>query len=62
MESALADCERRFGPRAKILDHPFIGPLTRPMSGASFTGFMGGITQNKFASAPPFRSKREDRR
>jgi hypothetical protein len=28
MESALADCERRFGPRAKILDHPFIGPLT----------------------------------
>jgi hypothetical protein len=28
MESGLTDCERRFGPRAKIMDHPFLGPLT----------------------------------
>lgn len=28
MESGLADCERRFGPGAKIMDHPFLGPLT----------------------------------
>lgn len=28
MGAGLDDCERRFGPRAKILDHPFLGPLT----------------------------------
>lgn len=28
MDSGLTDCERRFGPRTKILDHPFLGPLT----------------------------------
>lgn len=28
MASALDDCERRFGPRKKIMDHPFLGPLT----------------------------------
>jgi len=28
MASSLDDCERRFGARAKILDHPVIGPLT----------------------------------
>jgi len=24
----LEECERRFGPRTKIMDHPFLGPLT----------------------------------
>ena len=24
----LDDCERKFGPATKILDHPFLGPLT----------------------------------
>jgi len=28
MGSGLDDCERRFGVRTKILDHPFLGPLT----------------------------------
>jgi len=28
MESGLTDCERRFGAGAKIMDHPFLGPLT----------------------------------
>jgi hypothetical protein len=28
MDSDLNDCERRFGQRTKIMDHPFIGPLT----------------------------------
>jgi hypothetical protein len=28
MGSGLDDCERRFGARTKILDHPFLGPLT----------------------------------
>ena len=28
MDSGLEECERRFGPRAKIMDHPFLGPLT----------------------------------
>jgi hypothetical protein len=28
MSSGLEDCERRFGARMKILDHPFLGPLT----------------------------------
>ena len=28
MESGFTDCERRFGPGAKIMDHPFLGPLT----------------------------------
>jgi hypothetical protein len=28
MVSGLDDCERKFGVRAKIMDHPFLGPLT----------------------------------
>lgn len=28
MGSGLDDCERRFGRRTKIMDHPFLGPLT----------------------------------
>ena len=28
MSERLDDCECRFGPRTKILDHPFLGPLT----------------------------------
>ena len=28
MESGLTECERRFGTGAKIMDHPFLGPLT----------------------------------
>ena len=28
MSSSLDDCERRFGARTKIMDHPFLGPLT----------------------------------
>lgn len=28
MNDSLDDCERRFGVRAKIMDHPFLGPLT----------------------------------
>jgi hypothetical protein len=28
MWTGLGDCERRFGPGAKIMDHPFLGPLT----------------------------------
>jgi hypothetical protein len=28
MGSGLEDCERRFGIRTKIMDHPFLGPLT----------------------------------
>lgn len=28
MWSGLDDCERRFGAAAKIMDHPFLGPLT----------------------------------
>jgi Protein of unknown function (DUF1569) len=28
MGSCLKECERRFGGRAKIMDHPFLGPLT----------------------------------
>jgi hypothetical protein len=28
MASGLDDCERRFGTRTKIMDHPFLGPLT----------------------------------
>ena len=28
MGSGLDDCERRFGTRTKIMDHPFLGPLT----------------------------------
>jgi hypothetical protein len=27
MDAGLAECERRFGPRARILDHPVLGPL-----------------------------------
>jgi hypothetical protein len=28
MSSGLNDCERRFGSRTKIMNHPFLGPLT----------------------------------
>ena len=28
MGSDLKECERRFGARTKIMDHPFLGPLT----------------------------------
>jgi hypothetical protein len=28
MGSDLNECERRFGTRTKIMDHPFLGPLT----------------------------------
>jgi hypothetical protein len=28
MESGLHDCETRFGPETKIMDHLFLGPLT----------------------------------
>src|ERR1700690_4194074 len=28
MGAGLDDCERRFGARTKIMDHPFLGPLT----------------------------------
>jgi hypothetical protein len=28
MSSSLDDCERRFGTRTKIMDHPLLGPLT----------------------------------
>jgi hypothetical protein len=28
MDSELNDCERRFGQRTKIMDHPALGPLT----------------------------------
>lgn len=28
MVSGFDDCERRFGARTKIMDHPFLGPLT----------------------------------
>lgn len=28
MESGLRDCENRFGPGTRIMDHPFLGPLT----------------------------------
>ena len=28
MASGLDDCERRFGARAKIMDHPVLGPFT----------------------------------
>lgn len=28
MASALDECERKFGVRTKIMDHPFLGPLT----------------------------------
>jgi len=28
MGSGLDDCKRRFGRRTKIMDHPFLGPLT----------------------------------
>jgi len=28
MDSGLRDCEARFGPASKIMDHPFLGPLT----------------------------------
>ncbi len=28
MGSELNECERRFGARTKIMDHPFLGPLT----------------------------------
>jgi hypothetical protein len=28
MESGLRECERTFGPKTKIMDHPFLGPLT----------------------------------
>jgi hypothetical protein len=28
MEAGLDDCERRFGARTKIMDHPLLGPLT----------------------------------
>ncbi len=28
MQSGFDDCERRFGTRTKIMDHPFLGPLT----------------------------------
>ena len=28
MSSGLDDCERRFGYRTKIMNHPFLGPLT----------------------------------
>jgi hypothetical protein len=28
MGAGLDDCERRFGVRTKIMDHPFLGPLT----------------------------------
>jgi len=27
MDAGLSECERRFGPRARILDHPVLGPL-----------------------------------
>jgi hypothetical protein len=28
MDSALDDCQRRFGRQTKIMDHPILGPLT----------------------------------
>jgi hypothetical protein len=28
MDSGLRECETRFGPNTKVMDHPFLGPLT----------------------------------
>ena len=28
MDSGFEECERRFGPKVKIMDHPILGPLT----------------------------------
>jgi len=28
MDSGLKECERRFGIKTKLMDHPFLGPLT----------------------------------
>ena len=28
MESGLQECEKAFGPKSKIMDHPILGPLT----------------------------------
>jgi DinB family protein len=28
MDAGFAECERRFGPRARILDHPTLGPFS----------------------------------
>jgi len=28
MEAGLAECERKFGPRTKIMDHPILGPFS----------------------------------
>ena len=28
MDATLADAEKRFGPRTRVLDHPVLGPLT----------------------------------
>jgi Protein of unknown function (DUF1569) len=28
MVTGFDECERKFGPRTKIMDHPFLGPLT----------------------------------
>jgi uncharacterized protein DUF1569 len=30
MDARFAECEKRFGPRTKILDHPILGPLSAP--------------------------------
>ena len=28
MDDLIAQCEARFGKRTRVLDHPFLGPLT----------------------------------
>ena len=28
MDSIIAECEKRFGRRVRLLDHPILGPLT----------------------------------
>jgi hypothetical protein len=30
MDAIIAQCEARFGPRVRLLDHPILGPLTAP--------------------------------
>jgi hypothetical protein len=30
MDAIIAQCEARFGPHVKLLDHPILGPLTAP--------------------------------
>jgi hypothetical protein len=53
MDAIMAECEARFGGRAKLLDHPILGPLSAPQLRSS----SGAWTPSPETDSPASRTR-----